>query len=148
MKPKPDLVAQYKTLLILWAALLASQVMFLVMLFFVKGELFNFDPSKPIAGTSGAMVLGFAVAAATCFGFSFAFKKRFFERAVEEQRPELVQSGLIIACALCEASTLFGLALAFAFEYQYFFLWFALGIVGILLHFPKQGDLLAAGYKK
>ena len=55
---------------------------------------------------------------------------------------------LIIALALCEASSLIGLTLAFAFDYQYFFIWFALGILGVLLHLPRQNDLLAADYKR
>lgn len=145
---KPDLVAQYQTLLIIWAALLFSQVLFLVMLFFTKPDLVRFDFSQNPLAPSGAMILGFAVAAVTCVVISFAFKRRLYERAVEAQDPAQVQSGLIIALALCEASSLFGLVLAFAFDHPYFFLWFILGIVGMLLHFPKQSDLLAAGYKQ
>ena len=144
---KPNLVAQYQTLLILWASLLSTQVLFVVMLFFVKPNLFQFDFSRSPLEPSGAMILGFAVAAVTCVVLSFAFKRRLFERAVETQDPEQVRSGLIIALALCEASSLFGLVLAFAFDYPYFFFWFILGIVGMLLHFPKQTVLLAAGYK-
>ena len=125
-----------------------SQIMFIVMLFFTKDELFQFRFDQPITGQSGAMILGFAVAAITCVGFSFAFKRRFFERAVAEQNPELVQSGMIIALALCEASSLIGMCLAFAFDYQYFFAWFILGIAGMLFHFPRQDALLAAGYKQ
>ena len=145
---KPNLVAQYQTLLILWASLLSTQVLFLVMLFFVKPNLFRLDFSRSPLEPSGAMILGFAVAAVTCVVISFAFKRRLYERAVEEQNPEQVRSGLIIALALCEASSLFGLVLAFAFDYPYFLLWFILGIVGMLLHFPKQTDMLAAGYKQ
>lgn len=145
---KPNLVAQYKTLVIIWAALLFSQVLFVVMLFFAKPNLFRFDLSQSPLDPSAAMVLGFAVAAVTCVAISFAFKRRLHERAVAEQNPAHVQSGLIIALALCEASSLFGLVLAFAFDHPYFFLWFALGILGMLLHFPKQTDLLAAGYKR
>jgi hypothetical protein len=37
--------------------------------------------------------------------------------------------------------------MAFAFSYQYFFLWFALGILGMILHFPKRDNLIAAAYK-
>lgn len=149
MNNKPsNLVARYKTLLVLWAALLISQFVLLLVVFVTKDKLFRFDFSQPIYGPSAAMILGFAVAAVTCFFFSFAFKKRFFQRAEEEQDPDLVQTGFIIACALCEASTLFGLALAFGFEYQYFFAWFALGIIGILLHFPRRADLLSSGYKQ
>lgn len=147
-KVTPNLVQRYKTLVILWAALLTSQFVLLLVVFVTKGEVFRCDFSQSIYGPSAAMILGFAVAAVTCFLFSFAFKKRFFQRAEEEQNPDLVQTGFIIACALCEASTLFGLALAFAFTYQYFFAWFALGIIGILLHFPRKSDLLLSGYRQ
>ena len=145
---KSNVEAQYKTMVIIWAALLMSQVMFVLMLFLTKPNLFKFDFSKPIAGVSGAMVLGFAVAALTAVGFSFAFRKRLNERAVAAQDTGQVQSGLIIALALCEASSLFGLALAFAFDYQYFFLWIGLGVLGMILHFPKRDELHAASYKR
>ena len=141
---KPNLVAQYQTLVVLWGAMLMSQFMLLLVAFFAKKELFDFRFDQPITGQSGAMILGFAFAAITCVFFSFAFKKRFFERAVEQQDPKLIQTGLIIALALAEASSLIGLCLAFAFDYQYFFAWFALGIIAVLLHFPRQNDLLAA----
>ena len=147
-EPKPNLVAQYQSLVIIWAAILMSQIMFLVVLFVTKKELFEFRFDQPVTGQSGSMILGFAVVALTCVGFSFAFKRRFFERAVEQQEPNLIQTGTIIALALCEASSLIGLCLAFAFDYQYFFAWFILGIAGILFHFPRQNDLLAAGYKR
>ena len=145
---KPNLVAQYQTLVVLWAAILASQLMLIVVLFVTKKELFELRFSQPIEGQSGSMILGLAVAAVTCVGFSFAFKRRFLERAVEQQEPKLVQTGLIIAVALCEAASLIGMSLAFAFDYQYFFACFILGIGGTLLHFPRQSDLLATAYKR
>ncbi len=145
---KPSVEAQYKTMVVIWVALLMSQFLFVLMLVFIKPNLFKFDFSKPIAGVSGAMVLGFAVAAVTAVLFSFGFRKRLNARAVAEQDTGQVQSGLIIALALCEASSLFGLALAFAFDYQYFFLWIGLGILGMILHFPKRDELHAASYKR
>lgn len=145
---KPTLVEQYQILVIIWASLLVSQVLFVVMLFVIKSELFRFEFTQSPLAPSWPMILAFAVAALTCFFLSFSFKKRFIERAAAEQKPELMQNGMIMALALCEASSLIGLCLAFAFDYQYFFFWFAVGILGILLHYPKQGDLLAAGYKK
>lgn len=147
-EPKPDLVAQYQKLLVIWAAIMMSQLMLLLVLFFTKRELFEFRFDQPVEGQSGAMILGFAVVAISCVGFSFAFKRRFLERAFEQQDPKLVQSGHIIAIALCEAASLIGMSLAFAFDYQYFLVWFILGIASTLLHFPRQNDLLAAGYKK
>jgi hypothetical protein len=146
--PRPKLVAQYQTLVIIWAALLFSQVLFVVMLVVTKPNLFRFDFSQGPLEPSAPMILGFVVAALTCVAFSFAFKRRLYERAAEAQDPAQVQSGLIIALALCEAASLFGLVLAFAFDYPYFFFWFVLGIIGMLLHFPRQTDLLAAGYKQ
>ena len=147
-EPKPNLVVQYQTLVIIWAAILMSQLIFLLVLFFTKRELFEFRFDQPITGQSGTMILGFAVAALTCVGFSFAFKRRFVERAIAEQNPAHVNTGTIIALALCEAASIIGLCLAFAFDYQYFFLWFALGTIGILLHFPRQIDVQSAGYKR
>lgn len=144
----PKIAGQYQTMIILWAALLMSQFMFIVIIFFTRPQLFTLKFSQHFFGNSMAQILGFALAAITVVILSFAFRKKFNERAVQEQNPAHVQSGLIIACALCEASSLFGLALAFAFDYQYFFFWFILGIIGILLHFPRKDALLAASYKQ
>ncbi len=138
----------YKTLVILWFALLMSQVMFLVVIFFAKPEIFKFDWTKPILGENAVIVILFAVLALANFGLAFVMKKRSYEQSVAEQKVVLVQTGLIIACALCEAISLLGMVLAFAFSYQYFFLWFALGILGIILHFPRRDDVIAANYKK
>ncbi len=135
-------------MLVIWAALVMSQFMFVIIIFLTRPQLFSFDFSQPITGNSGVMVLGFAAAAVTAVLFSFAFRKRLNERAVAAQDTALVQSGLIIALALCEASSLFGLTLAFAFDYQYFFLWIGLGVLGMLLHFPKRDELLAASMPK
>ena len=151
----PSIEARYKSLLILWAALLMSQLMFLVLIFFTRPKLFQFDFTRSIlgegpgdSGATPAMIIGFGVAAVTAVLFSFAFRRRLNERAVAAQDTSLVQTGLIIALALCEASSLFGLALAFAFDYQYFFLWFALGILGMVLHFPKRYELHAASQNR
>ena len=151
---RPNVEARYKTLLILWAAMLMSQLMFIVLVFFTRPKLFQFDLTQPLlgerAGDSGstpAMIVGFALAAVTAVVLSFAFRRRLNERAVAAQDTALVQTGLLVALALCEASSLFGLALAFAFEYQYFFLWFLLGIVGMALHFPRRDELHAASFR-
>lgn len=138
----------YKTLALIWFALLASQIMFLVVIFFAKPEVFRFDFSKPVLGENAMIVLAFAFLAITNFALSFIMKKRSYQQAIEKQEISYVQTGLILACAFCEAISLLGMVLAFAFAYQYFFLWFALGILGIILHFPRRDDVIAASYKK
>ncbi len=134
----------YRTLMLIWVALLASQFMFLVVIFFAKPEVLKFDFNKPLFGENAIMVIAFAFLAITNFALSFIMKKRSFEQAVEKQQIAYVQTGLILACAFCEAISLLGMVLAFAFSYQYFFAWFALGILGFLLHFPRRDDVIAA----
>jgi len=139
---------QYQTLAVIWFALLASQLMFLVLLFFAKREIYSFHFSKSLLGENAPLIGAFAVLGLLTVSLSFILRKKFLDYAINNQKPALVQTALIVGCALCEAATLFGLVLAFAFNYQYFFLWFALGIVGIILHFPKRENLIAATYTR
>ncbi len=138
----------YKTLAVIWFALLMSQMMFLVVIFFAKPEVFKFDVTKPLFGENAPILLVFVVLALTNFVLSFVMKKRSYEQAIAEQKIAFVQTGLILAYAFCEAISLLGVILVFAFSYQYFFLWFGLGILGIILHFPRRENLIAASYKK
>ncbi len=138
----------YKTLAIIWFVLLMSQMVFLVVIFFAKPEVFKFDFTKPFLGENATIVIVFALLAISNLVLSFVMKKRSYEQAIVEQKIAFVQTGLLIACALCEAISLLGFVLAFAFSYQYFFLWFALGILGIILHFPRRENVIAANYKR
>jgi F0F1-type ATP synthase membrane subunit c/vacuolar-type H+-ATPase subunit K len=138
----------HRTSVVLWFSLLSAQILFLVVVFVTKKELFNFDTTKPVLGDEPVVPIIFAMLALMNLGLSFFMKSQSAKRAVDEQNPRLLQTGTIIACAFCESISIMGLILAFAFHYHYFFLWFALGIFGILLHFPKRSDFLAADFKK
>lgn len=135
-------------LAILWYALLSSQLMFLVVLALSRREVFDFDFSEPLPGENPAIIAAFAVLGVSTFLLSFILRKKFINQAVTKQKPELAQTALVVGCALCEATTLFGLILAFAFDYRYFFLWFALGILGTVLHYPRPENIAAASYKR
>lgn len=139
--------AAYKNLLIIWAALLFSQILFVGMIWFIKPELFKFDFSQPILGDNAIVVGLLAMLSVSDLAISFILRKKTLERSVAEQSIPLVQTAMIIGCALCEAISLFGVMLAFAFNYQYFFLFSILGVIGILLHFPRRSDVHAASYK-
>ncbi len=133
----------------IWGALLMSQIMFLVILFITKPNLFNLDFSKPLlGGETAGLVVVLAFLGITTFLLSFVLKKNFLTKAINLQNTALVQSSMIIGCAFCEATALFGFVVAFAADYQYFFAWFALGLLGMILHFPKRDDLFAASYKR
>lgn len=142
------MAGQYQTLLVIWAALLISQFLFLLILFVVKRELYNFDFTHPVGGKEPMIMAALAVVAVSFFIASFIFRKRYLRQAVEQQKTELFQTGLITGIAFCEVSTLLGVFSAFSFDYSYFFLFIALGILGILLHFPKRDDLMAANFKR
>ena len=139
---------QYRIMAIIWFNLLISQLLFLVVIYFAKPEVFRFDFSKPLLGDNGMIIGIFALLAISNLALSFVFRKKYLNQAIAEQKPALVQTAMIIACALCEAVSLFGLVLAFAFSSQYFFLWFALGILGTILHFPRRENLIAASFKQ
>lgn len=134
----------FRTLCIVWAVLLLSQFMFVFVLSQAKADVFKFDPAAPVLGTSPAIVIGLALLAIVNLIVSHVIKRRCFLEAIERKSTQLVQTGIIIACAFCEAISIFGMVLAFAFSYQYFFVWFLLGILGIFSHIPRRKDLYAA----
>ncbi len=138
----------YKTELIIWFALLMSQIMFLLVIFLVKPEVYQFDFTKSPLGENAIIISAFALIAVLNLIISFVMKKNLLKNAVEHQNPGLVQNAMIIACALCESISLLGFVLAIAFAYQYFFIFFIVGIAGTIFHFPKRENLHQAVYKK
>ena len=135
-------------MVIIWLAMLFAQLMMPVVVYLVRPEVYRFDLTKPVLGDNPPIVIVFAAVAVINLVLSFVMKKRAFDQAVEKQQIALVQTGQILAYAFCEAISLLGIVLAFVFSYQYFLVWFALGIIGILLHFPRREAVIAASYKK
>lgn len=144
----PNTAAQQQTMIVLWATLLFSQLLFVVLIFFIKRELFDLRERATIVGDNPPIVIAFAAAALAAVAASFVLRKQNLSKAIGTQNVGLVQTGLIIGCALCEASSLFGVMLAFAFNYHYFFLWIGFGILAMLFHFPRRGDVEAANFQK
>ena len=142
-KGKPIKV-EYRTLVIIWFALLISQVFFLLVVYLVRPELFTFDTSRPFLGEEPLIPLAFAISAVVFFILSFVLSRQHLRRAVQDQDAGCVQTGLVLGCALSEVSSILGVAIALLFDHPYFYLWIALGAIGILLHFPRKGNLDAA----
>jgi len=147
-KEKNDLGKAHQTLVTIWAALLFSQFLFLFVIYMVKREVFAFDFSQSIGGGEPVLVLALAGVSVVNFFLSISFRKKFIREAIEKQQVQLVQTGTIIGCALGESITLFGLLLVFVETYPYFYIFFALGILAILLSYPKRDDVMAAGFKR
>jgi hypothetical protein len=141
------ITVEYKTLVVIWLVLLLSQFMFLAVTYFVKPHLFSIDLSKPLLGGQPLITLSFIASATVFFVLSFVLARQHIKRAERDQDASCVQTGLVLGCALSEVPSLLGVILAFAWEYQFFFLWIAMGMIGILFHFPRKSSLDAATYR-
>jgi F0F1-type ATP synthase membrane subunit c/vacuolar-type H+-ATPase subunit K len=138
----------YNTNIIIWAAFLMSQFIFLAVLFLVRKELFGFDFTKSVLGEEPVVIIIIGLMAVFNFGLSFYMRSQMTQNAITSQSPGGVQSAAIIGLAFCESVGIFGFVLAFMFDYTYFIVFFGLSILGILLHFPKRDNFIAATYKK
>lgn len=137
----------YRILMIIWCALFMTQFMFFVIVFFAKPELYQFDLSKPVFDENTPLILIFSVFAISNLVASIFLAKKFIERGIDEQRVSLIQTAMILGCALSESISLIGIFMAFAFSYQYFFAWIVLGIIGMVLHFPQRDNIHKASFK-
>jgi hypothetical protein len=105
------------------------------------------DTGAPIFGEQPLIIVAFAASALVFLVLGFVISRQHIRRAELDQDAGCVQTGLVLGCALSEVPSIFGLLLAFIWEYQYFYFWIVLSIIGILIHFPRRGDLDAATYK-
>jgi hypothetical protein len=126
-------------MLVIWAAMLAS----VVALFAIT----KFMP-MPESKDNTMVVLMLGIAALFEFALSFILKKRFLDQAIEKRDPVFVQTAMLVALAVCEAICLFGMFSFFVFASPYYYAFFALGGVGMLLHFPKRSHLHDVAYKR
>lgn len=147
MPNRKPIKVEYQTLVVIWFALLMSQAIFLGLIWFVKPEIVSADTSRPLLGDQPLIILVFAGSALIFFLLSQVISRQHMRRAVRDQDAGCVQTGLVIGCALSEIASVLGVILALFFEYPYFYLWIALGAFGILLNFPRKGNLDAATYR-
>lgn len=134
-------------LIFIWIALFVSQVMFLVIAFVAKPELLRFDFSKPVSGDKPMTVAIFGVLGVVLIGASFLIRKRLVDQAIDRQTPQMLQTALIAGSAMCEAASIFGVVLAFTHSYQYFFLWIAAAMAGMVFHFPSRTNMINASFR-
>jgi hypothetical protein len=90
------------------------------------------------------LLYGLAAAAFSAVVASFVVKRIFYRRAAEAGQPAQAQSGFILALALSEAAVICGMVGLFATWDSSAYVLYALGALGIALHFPARGQLEAA----
>ena len=143
MKPKNqsnqgDLDARYRTMLILWFALLMN-----IGVFFAFSLLIGPD-SNHDAPANVLLNAVLTAAGALLVIVSFVVKKKLLIKSVERQDVQLVQKALVVACVLCETSAVLGLMERFLIDNREYYLLFLIAIIGTGLHFPKRKHIEAA----
>jgi hypothetical protein len=142
-KGKP-LKVEYQTLVAIWLALLISQLVFFGVVAFAKPEIFAAETRGSFLHNLPLVTVVFAAIAILFFVLSFVLRAQYIRRAIQDQDAGCVQTGLLLGCVLSEVPSILGLVLAFVFSHPYFYFWLALGALGIVLHFPRKGNLDAA----
>ena len=133
--------ARFRVMLILWFALLSSVVVYFLVSLVIQRP--NGDDGENRILTFVLTVVGtFTVIVST------ALKQRFLAQSVDQQRLELVQTGYIVALALCEFAALLGLVDRMVTGNRYYYVLFVIALIGMALHWPRRDHLLAASYKR
>ena len=128
---------------ILWVAFLICVALFALVTWVTRpSEL----PDEPGRGLH-PLLYALAALAVSTVAASFPVKAAFYRRAAEHGQPALTQAGLTVAMALCESAVLFGLVGVFVTRNDAAYLLFALGAVGMLLHYPRREQVEAAFHK-
>lgn len=145
MKPvlkntQSDVDARYRVMLVIWFAFLST-----VGLYFVVSQLV---PRPEVdSGTNKMLTVILTALGTLMVVVSFVIKQRFLNQSHEQQKVGLVQTGFIVAIAMCEAGALFGLVDLLTTGNRYYFVVMIIAALGMLAHFPRRNHLLAAGYK-
>jgi hypothetical protein len=140
---KADIDQAFRISAAIWFIMVLAQLTFLVLVISAKPQLLMISGAD-ILGKDTFFVLGFVFLAMINFVISMFVKKWAIGRAIAEKEVRYVQTGLVIGSAFCESISLMGCVMALVFDYPYFYAWFVFGLAGILMHFPRKADLIAA----
>ena len=129
---------------------------FLWVMFLVAAGMFSFvtrmnHPDDEVVAEMGGgnttLLFVLAAVALSSVVASFVLKANFYRRAAEQRKPVVLQTGFVLALALCEAAVLLGLVGVFITWNDYAYALCALGALGEALHFPTREQVLSAYYK-
>ena len=135
----PQVEGAHRSLLIIWAGIFFSVAGFLLLTIMVPSK------AQPDNTVLPMVLIGVGFANVV---LSFILKKFFLAKSLAQQDLKLVQQAYIVALALCESAALLGLLVHFLTGSVYYYAAFAIGVIGMLLHFPKKQHLLDATFKK
>jgi hypothetical protein len=129
--------ARFRTFLILWAGILIS-----------VGLLTALRVIMPSKGTPNPTLsyalLGLGV---MMVAVSFLLKPNLVQKAIDKNDVGALQSAHIVALALCESATVFGIVNHLTTGSKISWLLFGISAVGILSNFPNKDQIRAVSYK-
>ena len=132
-----------RTMRILWAAFVASVGLYALVAYLAAPV----NEAGGAGGEESPLIYIFFALGLSSIAASYLLRQNFYGKAERERQPALVQTGLIVALALCEVAALLGLVALFALGNPLAYSLFVLAVVGQLLHFPRRDQLLAASHK-
>lgn len=93
--------------------------------------------------TADNMVISIVLIVLGCsnVSLSFTFKRALLKKSIENRDLQFVSQAYIAALALCESAALFGVLIHFVTGSASFYVAFAVGLIGTLLHFPRKKHL-------
>ncbi len=133
-----NIAGRYRTLLVMWFAILVSVGVFFMMTLFIPRQ--ATDENKLLSIILGAFGGFLAV-------FSLVPKKKMLEQAAETQQPRLVNTGYILAFVLSETAGIFGLVMYMLTPGRGYYALFIISALFMFVHFPRREHLLAASFK-
>jgi hypothetical protein len=136
--PNQNVEAQYRSLIILWTVLFMSALGFLLLSLLSHSSDAEENPVITI------VLIGFSLSNAS---LSFRFKRIFLRKSVESRDLQFVIRAYILALVLCGTSTCFGVLIHFITGSVFYYVAFGIGIVGMVLHFPKKQHLFDASFR-
>lgn len=134
---------KYRTLIIMWLILLTAQIAIIGAVVNYTDKAFPIERGIGLLGNEPLIIIGALLLAAFNIAFSFMLKRQSLAYALEEKNVRYLQIGVIVACAMCESVSIFGLILAIAFSYEFYYFWFIISVAAILLHFPRRSEIAA-----
>lgn len=143
-----DINLKYRNLVMIWLAVVVFQLLLFGLTYLVKTEIFRFEFQQDFLDDIWIIVILAVIFGLEGLIFSFITPVRYLKRSIADQNPELVQTALIMAIAKSSSTFLWGVFLAFGFDYQYFFLWMVAGFLVTILHFPLRSNLQKASEGK
>lgn len=137
------LEVRLRTMQLLWGTFLVCVGLFVLVTRLTRPT----DLPAEVSGGLHPLIYVLGIMALIFVTTSFVLKRGFYRRAAEHQQPALLQAGFIIAMALCESGVLMGMVGIFVTRKDAAYLIFALGALGMLLHFPRRKQVEGAYYK-